>query len=78
MRVDGLPRIACIAVIGGQSITSRAVKMARLIGYHIIDAGCCLVTGGRKGAGESTSRGAYKACLQKGSLQVQFLWVISA
>ena len=74
MQVDGLPRITCIAVIGGQSIAPRAAKMACLIGYHIIDAGCCLVTGGRKGAGESASRGAYEACLQKGLNPMEFIF----
>ena len=54
-----------IAVIGGKNLSAPAEKMASLIGYHLIDAGCSLITDGKTGAAEAADRGAFEACRQK-------------
>jgi uncharacterized protein (TIGR00725 family) len=58
------PSYKRIAVLGGQEISEQAKEMARAIGVSIVANGCCLVTGGRAGAGEAASQGAYKQCLE--------------
>ena len=55
-----------IAVIGGRRLSASAGQMARLVGYHLIDSDCILITDGKAGAGEAASHGALEACLQKG------------
>jgi uncharacterized protein (TIGR00725 family) len=53
-----------IAVLGGQDLSLKAKEMAHLIGASIIKNGCCLVTGGKAGAGQVASQGAYEQCLK--------------
>lgn len=55
------------AVIGGSSLSPSAQEMAFLIGYELVAQGNHVLTGGRKGAGESASLGAYEACRKIGS-----------
>jgi len=55
-----------IAILGGTVLSPAAIIMARQIGHAVIDAGCCLVTGGRKGAGQAASEGAAIACREHG------------
>ena len=45
-------------VIGGQDLSEEATQMARYLGSAIVDAGFALLTGCRRGAGESATLGA--------------------
>ena len=61
-----LPELTRIAVLGGTKLGAEATTMAKHIGHAIVDARCCLVTGGRKGAGQAASEGAADACQKYG------------
>jgi uncharacterized protein (TIGR00725 family) len=50
-------------VLGGHNLDEKAEEMAQFMGECIVESGCCLVTGGRAGAGESASQGALKQCI---------------
>ncbi|MFA5875953.1 MAG: hypothetical protein WC901_04670 [Candidatus Margulisiibacteriota bacterium] len=63
---DLLPDTKKIAVIGGTKLIPDGITMAHHVGRAIIDAGCCLVTGGRMGAGRAASEGAAAACRDRG------------
>lgn len=54
------------AVIGGHRISSEAETMAFFLGRAIVEAGYKIGTGGRRGAGESASRGAAEYCDERG------------
>jgi uncharacterized protein (TIGR00725 family) len=61
-----LPNRNGIVVIGGTTATSTALAMAELVGQATMRAGRILLTGGRRGVGESAARGAVSFCAEGG------------